>query len=173
MPELRLPEKALLVFAQRADARIDIQAWAAHAERFFSARIGLAEDKRYESGAPAPRSDTARFVVAPAGEAPGIREVAARPRDAGDLSLAAEVDARAGGTGLALLARRCSTVWLVSRDGDDDALALRLAAIFASVLLGPILDANAFELFGVKTARAKLETMKSQETRRSGGKTIS
>ncbi len=161
MPSRRPPPQGDSSYSrsQGVDARIDIQAWNAHAERFFSARIGLTEDKSYESGAPAPRSDTARFVVAPTGEEPGIREVAARPRDATDLSLAADADARAGDTGLARLAPPCETVWLVSRDNDSDALALRLAAILASVLLGPIFDKGTFELFGVKTARAKLEAM--------------
>ena len=55
------------------------------------------------------------------------------------------------------MARRCQTVWLVARTDDADPLALRLAAILASVVLGPILDARGPELFGVKTARAKLE----------------
>jgi hypothetical protein len=152
-------ETALVVFAQRSDARIDIDSWNAHAERFFRTRIGLAEDMRDAPGDPAPRSTAARLVVAPAAETPGIRAVAARPREADDLSIAAEVDAHAGATGLALLARRCETVWLVSREGDSDALALRLAAILASIFLGPILDASASELFGVKTARAKLDAM--------------
>ena len=61
-------------------------------------------------------------------------------------------------TGLALLARRCQAVWIVERaDGEPDRLALLLSAILASVLLGPILDPARGELFGVKTARAKLE----------------
>ena len=67
--------------------------------------------------------------------------------------------ARAGYTGLALLARRCKTIWLVVREGPSDRLALHLAAILASLLLGPILDASAGELFGIKTARAKLEKL--------------
>jgi hypothetical protein len=152
-------ESAYLVFAQRADARIDIAAWSAQAERFFSTRLGLAEEKRYAAGQAAPRSDEARVVVAPAGEAPGIRSTCARPSEADDLALAVSADERIGpgGTGLALVARRCQTVWLVSRTVDADLLALRLAAILASIMLGPILDVRVPELFGVKTARAKLE----------------
>lgn len=150
-------EASLLVFAQRADARVDIQSWGAHAERFFSTRIGLAEEKTYVPGACAPLSDAARVVVAPTGEPPGIREITGRPRQAEDLSAADEAEARRGAAGLALLARRCGTVWLVSRESVADVLALRLAAILAGVLLGPILDVSASELFGVKTARAKLE----------------
>jgi hypothetical protein len=157
----RAREGAFLVFAQRADARIDIGGWSAQAERFFSTRLGLAEDKRYSAGQAAPSADEARFVIAPQGESPGIRSAHGRPRDTEDLALATSADERAGigGTGLALVARRCQTVWLVSRELDADPLALRLAAIFASVLLGPILDVRVPELFGVKTARAKLEAL--------------
>jgi hypothetical protein len=151
---------ALLVFAQRADARIDVDAWTSHATRFFATRIGLTEDRRYPPGAPVPRVDALRFVVAPDGEPPGIRAAFGRPRDPEDLALAEAVDARAGGTGLALVARRCETVWLVVPESRHDALALRLAAIFASVLLGPILDPRVPELFGVKTARAKLDALR-------------
>ena len=50
------------------------------------------------------------------------------------------------------------------RIADPDALALRLAAILASVLLGPILDARVPELFGVKTARAKLDALRTERT---------
>jgi hypothetical protein len=157
---VRVPrESAYVVFAQSADARVDIAAWSAQAERFFATRLGLAEDKRYAAGEAAPRWDEARVVVAPTGAAPGIRSACARPCEADDLALAVSADERAGpgGTGLALVARRCQTVWLVSRTVDPDPLALRLAAILASVLLGPILDVRVPELFGVKTARAKLE----------------
>jgi hypothetical protein len=154
-------ETAYVVFAQRADARIDIAGWRAHAERFFSTRLGLAEDRRYAPGDAAPLRDHARFVIAPAGGPPGIRGALARPREADDLALAESADERAGpgGTGLARVARRCSMIWLVARDLDPDPLALRLAAVLASVLLGPILDVRVPELFGVKTARAKLEAL--------------
>lgn len=96
--------------------------------------------------------------------AAGIQSAFARPREADDLTLAEVADERAGpgGTGLALVARRCQTVWLVSRAGDVNPLALRLAAILASVFLGPVLDVRVPELFGVKTARAKLEALLSR-----------
>jgi hypothetical protein len=155
-------ESALLVFAQREDARIEVDAWSELASRFFETRIGLAEDKHYEPGAPAPRVDSARFVVSPTSGAPGIRSAFARPRGPLDLAAAEAADARVGFTGLALVARRCSMVWLVAREGEGDALALRLATILASSLLGPILDVGAGELFGVKTARAKIDALKSR-----------
>jgi hypothetical protein len=136
-----------VVFAQ-GEARLDVSAWNAHAERFFRTRIGVTEAS--------PSPEAVCFVVAPEGAAPGTRWAHARPRAIEDLALADAAEARVGGGGLALLARRCPTVWLVAREADDDALALRLAAILAGVLLGPILDVRVPELFGVKTARAKL-----------------
>jgi hypothetical protein len=152
-------EDAFVVFAQRTDARVDIDAWNAHSMRFFATKIGLTADKRYAADASPPRTDDAAFVVAPDGGRPGLRSAFARPCDPDDYVLADAADARVGSTGLTLLARRCGMVWLVARETRPDPLALRLAAIFASVLLGPILDLAADELFGVKTARAKLESM--------------
>jgi hypothetical protein len=142
-------ESAFLVFAQSADANIDVDGWNAQAVRFFATRIGLAEDRA---------STPVALVIAPDGEAPGVRRVRARLRDADDLALAETADA--AGTGLALLARRCGGVWLVERATEPDRLALRLAIVLASVMLGPILDARGPELFGVKTGRAKLEAIR-------------
>ena len=149
-------EDALVVFAQAADARVAIDAWNAHAMRFFATRVGLTTERRRDADEPPPRTDALAFVVSPDGEPPGVRQTLARPRDASDLALAEEADARAGGTGLGLLARRCEMVWVVDREAPSDRLALRLAAILASILLGPIFDTGTRELFGVKTARAKL-----------------
>ena len=154
-----------LVFGQSTDVRTDIVSWNAHATRFFGTRIGLTSDERRGDDPSLLSSDPIVFVVAPHDEAPGLRSTFARPRDPEDLSLAEAADARAGGTGLALVARRCGVVWLVVREALPDRLALRLAAILASVLLGPILDASAGELFGVKTARAKLESAAPQTTK--------
>jgi hypothetical protein len=139
-------DRCLVVFAQRAQPLLEIDAWNQHGERFFDTRIGVAEP--LESGA--------RLVIAPAGHDPGLRRVEGRARSDEDLAEADAAEARAQGAGLALLARRCQSVWLVEKLGEADSLALRLAAVMASVLLGPILDGAAGELFGVKTARAKI-----------------
>jgi hypothetical protein len=147
----RPPFAPLRVFAQPADARADVDAWSAHASRFFSTRIGLASEKD-------------AFVVAPDGHPPGIRSAAARPCTSEDLADADAAEARAGGGGLALLAHRCRVVWVVEREAPSDALALRLAAVLASVMLGPIFDPSSGELFGVKTARAKLEAFAQPST---------
>jgi hypothetical protein len=149
-------ESCLVVFAQRGDARIDLAAWSQHAERFFATKLALTAGKHY-SDVP-PRVDAVAFVLTRAGAPAATRLAFARPRDAEDLALAEAAEARTGHTGLVLLARRCPMVWQVPKPASGDAEALRLAAILASVLLGPILDVAAAQLFGVKTARAKLES---------------
>ncbi len=143
-------EAGYLVFAQQESADPDVDAWNAHATRFFKTRLGLAEEPRRDEG-----GVKLRIVVAPDGRPPGIRSVHGRLRTARDLATAEAADARSGGGGLSLLARRCNAVWLVVRDGEPDAMGLRLAAILAGSLLGPILDSRSLDLFGVKTARAK------------------
>jgi hypothetical protein len=163
-------DAALVVFAQaRADRPVEIDSWNAHAERFFRTRIGFARAPEIPAAEPPSPADPMafvrgvsprppiHFVVAPDGETPGTVRVSVRVRDAMDLALAEEIDARAGPTGLAILARRCESVWIVERESPSDPLPLRLAAILASVLLGPILDPLAGTLFGVKTARAKID----------------
>ena len=54
-----------------------------------------------------------------------------------------------------LAERRCGSIWIVEREGPEDRTALVLAAVIASVCLGPILGDGA--LFGVRTARVMLE----------------
>jgi hypothetical protein len=140
-----------VVFSQAEGVQVDIAAWDAHAQRFFRTRLSLA----VAPPAAAREADESVLLVAPAGAQAGARHVHARQRQAADLALAETADV--AGSGLALLARRCPTVWLVAREGEDDPLALRLAAILASVLLGPILDPRIPELLGVKSARARFE----------------
>jgi hypothetical protein len=141
---------AYVVFSLSPEARVDVPAWDAHALRFFATRLTLAGD---------PDAAEIAIAVTPPKSDPGTRRIAWRARRHDDLAAAEEAEARAGGGGLASLARRCPTVWLVERAADDDALALRLAAVLASVHLGPVLDVRGPELFGVKTARAKLERL--------------
>ena len=144
-------DDAFTVFAQRRDARIAIDEWRRHASQFLATRIGLTVDKRYDDDAP--RVDAARVVVAPRTGPSETRIVWGRPRIDDDVHAAEDVD---GGAGLALLAKRCAYVWLVECEGPGDRAALRLAAIMAGVLLGPILAPGGSALFGPKTARAQL-----------------
>jgi hypothetical protein len=148
--------EAFTVFAQRTDARVEAATWERHATQFFDARVGLVVEKRYGDEEP-PLVDAARVVVAPSAAPPGTRFCFGRPREADDLEAAERADALAGSPGLGLLAKRCEHVWLVATESADDRIALLLAAILASVVLGPILAPDGEAIFGVRTARARLE----------------
>jgi hypothetical protein len=137
----------LLVFSQSPGLSLDVPVWDVQAQRFFGARLTHAG----VSGA-----GVVRVRVAPAQGAAGERTVSARARTTDDLRLADDAEARRGG-GLGLLAHRCPTVLTVVREEEDDRLALLLAAVLASIGLGPIVDPRGPDIFGVKTARAKLE----------------
>jgi hypothetical protein len=137
---------AYLVFSQRTDASVDAAAWDAQSRRFFGATLAVS-------------ADGGRLAVTPVGQAPAERAVRARAANDGDYALAAEAEARMSGGGLGQLARRCPVVWEVAREADPDPDALRIAAVLASMLLGPIVDPGAERgpaIFGVKTAREKL-----------------
>jgi hypothetical protein len=146
----------LFVFAQTTEARIDLAAWNAQARRFFRTRLELAEDPG-AGPVSAPWSAAATLVVAHGARPARTVRIRARAATSEDRALAEELDAGAGGTGLALVARRCPVIWELARTEAGDAAALRLAAVLASALLGPVLDPLGRELFGVRTARAKLE----------------
>jgi len=143
---------ALRVFAQVPDATIDIVGWDRHAARFFDASVRLSRPKRY--GLVAPRVDGAHLMVQRRDKPPRLQTVLLRPRTEQDLAAA---HAAEGGGGLALLAKRCQMVVLVPlpRNGDE-AGPLFLAALLASVLLGPVLSKDGKELFGARTARERL-----------------
>jgi catechol 2,3-dioxygenase-like lactoylglutathione lyase family enzyme len=175
-------EAAFTVFAQREHASFEAAAWARQAEHFFGATLGLTADKRYD-GAP-PDEDAAAVVVhrrdgagtpiclgrasPPSAE---VRLVFARPAQPADHDAADRADAARGPSGMADLARRCRYVYLVCCEPNEgappssDGAALHLAAILASVLLGPILDPSGDAIFGVKTARELFARRAAEATR--------
>jgi len=149
-------ERSYAVFAQRADVRLDIEAIKRQAEQFFATKIGLSVDKRH--GEVAPYADAGRIVVAGGdGTAAGTRLVYGRAADTADLAAAEGAERAMGTYGLALLAQRCKTIWLVVPEVEEDRAALTIAAIFASSMLGPILSPGGQEIYGVRGARLKLE----------------
>lgn len=141
-----MPAEAYLVFSQRPDTSVDLAGWDAHAQRFFGAAVTAS-------------ADGDRLAVTPGEEAAALRLVKGRPATAADHALAAAAEARMGGGGLGSLAQRCPTVWEVVREAEQDPAALRVAALLAGVLLGPVVDPGVPEIFGVKTAREKLERL--------------
>jgi hypothetical protein len=151
------PAAAFTVFAQRKDARAEAEAWQRHAAQFFDTELRLLVPKRYDFDPPA--TDAALVSITAANRPSAIRLCFARPRQGDDLKTADEADVRQGSAGLGHLAKRCRMVWLVATEADEDEVALRVSAILASVVLGPILTPGGLELLGVRSARAKLEAM--------------
>jgi hypothetical protein len=147
---------AFTVFAQRKDSRLEAELWRRHASQFFDTDLRFTVPKQYVFDPP--ESDATEVVITAPTRPETTRLCYARPRTADDLLAAEEVDIRAGSNGLGLLARRCLVVWLISVEDETDPAALRIAAIVASVVLGPILSPQGTELFGVRTARLKLES---------------
>ena len=150
------PRRAYVIFSQSRAVRLDIEATRRHAEQFFATKIGLTVDKRYEDVAP--EVDAARLVVSSGdGRASGTRLCYGRAVLPSDVIAAEEAERAIGTYGLALLAKRCPTVWTVVPESDDDRAALTIAAILASTLLGPIVSPGGHEIIGVRSARLKLE----------------
>lgn len=149
------PAHAYLVFVQRFDARFAVPELEAQAARFFSTKLGLMAPKR--ARAAPPLVDHARFAVAMGEDARAeVRAVLLRAAGPADHTLALTLENERGATGLGGLARRCQYVAEIERLAADDRAALLLAAIFASTHLGPIVDVEGRDLFGVKTARVRL-----------------
>jgi hypothetical protein len=144
---------SFLVFAQQEAPYLDVSALAQQARRFFEASVEVAGGEQAEL----PYSIATRLAVVADAGGGGARRCFARAADVTDWAAAEQAESRAGYTGLSLLARRCASVWLVEAESTDDPVALRIAAVLASLLLGPILAPGRAELFGVRTARIKLE----------------
>ncbi|HEY8086401.1 MAG TPA: hypothetical protein VIF09_01105 [Polyangiaceae bacterium] len=142
---MRTVERAYLVLATSVAGGVEVDELDAHARRFF--RVELS------------RAPGGGVHVTADGGTEGARLVTTRAPTAADFALADEGEVRAGGGGLALLARRCKTVFVVERQEEDDVPSLTLATVLASAHLGPIVDPRGPDLFGVKTARGKLEAL--------------
>jgi len=144
---------SFLVFAQAAQPAFDIDAWSVQARSFFSSEIGFSVEKK----GPRQRIDAAHVVLScPSGS--GARLVVASPAEKEHLLIAEGADR---GGGLGDLARRCKSIFEVEAFGDADGISLTLSAILASIFLGPIVSVTRTELFGVRTARTKLEQLAS------------
>jgi hypothetical protein len=152
-------ERSFAVFSQRRDVILDVEALARQAERFFATKLGVTVDKRYSVGGDGvPEVDAARIVVAGGdGTTSGTRLCYGRAVESADLVAAEEAERAMGTYGLALLAQRCKTIWLVVPETEEDRAALTIAAVFASQMLGPILSPGGREIYGVRGARLKLE----------------
>ncbi len=84
--------------------------------------------------------------------------VAASPLDEATLARARRGVAAIGGAGFDVLVDRARSAYRVTLDGDgDDRAPLTVAAIVASIVLGPIVPPDEETIFGVRGARQRLE----------------
>jgi hypothetical protein len=137
-----------VVFAQLEGARLPLNRLASQAEAHFAAVVRDVTPHgetraRFEYSAHDERSE---FSVS-------IRAIADS-----DVAAARAVDQ---GGGLADLAARCKTIWVVeSPPTAPEWLALECSALLASIALGPIFDADGGLLLGVRSARERADRIR-------------
>jgi len=132
------------VFTQDESPRLRAREWQHNASRFFETDLEIRE----------PHDAMAKLAIGPA-----VRGILGRLREENDLRDALDAENARGNGMYDLAERRCGSVWVVEREGPDDRTALVIAAVIASVCLGPILGDGA--LFGVRTAREKIDELGS------------
>jgi hypothetical protein len=150
---------AWLAFVQAEQARVDFVGLLEAARRHHAGlQLVVLEESGFDPAGPPPELTRARLAVTNA--APpysGRFTLTARPRDEEDLAAAREAEARGRASGMAALAERCRFVWEIAPDPDaDEAALLQLAALCATVALGPVLPADRSTLLGVRSAMTRL-----------------
>ena len=148
---------ATRVFSQQPDLVAALPQLLAHARRFFAAEVDV-----LSSSAP-DRPDLANAHVLLRLESArypgqGTFRIESRPPTDADRASAevAEVRGRAGG--MAQLAARCGSLWVVTAEGEISGSAdLQLSALLASVALGPVLPEDESTLYGVRGAMERAE----------------
>jgi hypothetical protein len=149
------------VFVQRAEPRIDVVGLATNAERWFQARVVVLESDAVD--APGALPTRARVALELSGERREFR-LTARLAGAADLAAAERAEARGRAGGMAALAARCPVIWeLEPLAPGDERMTLTLAALAASLALGPVLPPDGSTLFGVRGARERAERVGQKE----------
>lgn len=154
-------ESSFRVFSQDSAPKIRSSMWGTFAKRFCDTRLGITTDKHY--GVRDIARDAARVVLAREGLRATLLVLVRHASDA-DV-VAAEAAERAAGTyGLALLAKRCKSLFIIethggatATDGGSDRAALLLSAILAGTELGPVVYPGATDLVGFKTAWSRFQ----------------
>ena len=134
-----------LVFSQES-GRPPFDRLAAHAGRFFSSTLELLEQNEESVVL---RLDCARPLLS------GDFRIAWRATTKDHLMSARDAEARGRAAGMGTLAERCREVWTIDAAGakiPSEAAYLTLAAVCASVALGPVLPPDGSTLFGVRGA---------------------
>lgn len=144
------------ILAPEDDSRIVEARWKQQAARFFAAELRLVTPKRYPAGAQ-PRRDRASIEIGRRG-GPAVRvELVTLPLD--DALTIRDAAAEAAKTlgGFDALVARARRLWQIEpiEPALEPRASLALAAVLASLLLGPILAPDGTS-FGVKGARERL-----------------
>ena len=149
-------ESAFTVYSPEPGTRVDSARWAHQARTFLDARV----DVRDVMGGTTSDIATVEIDVGPpVGAATRIAVRTFPISETPELIAAAERGVAAiGGAGFDALVARATRVWQVPREvPGDPRTPLVLAAVIASVLLGPIVPPDEVTIFGVKGARMRLQ----------------
>lgn len=134
------------VFSQEQAAAPPFEKLAANASRFFSATLELRQVNE--------ASISVRLVVARPQLAGDFR-IVSRVTTEDDRERARTAESRGRAGGMALLAEKCRHLWTLEATDNataNEAALLTLAAICASVALGPVLPPDGATLYGVRGA---------------------
>jgi hypothetical protein len=155
------------LLAPEPSPRIDAGRWAHQARTSLRAVLELAQPKRYPS-ATMPLADAVHVTVVHLDAVETARPtqvlVLTLPLDrAPAVRAAAVAGAEAiGGAGFDVLVTRGQRLWQVSdavEEGGDRRAPLAVAAMLAAVYLAPIVPPGGGTIFGLKTARQRLEAL--------------
>src|SRR5262245_23204835 len=129
---------AWLVFCQHAEPFVDLVAILGNARRYFEASIEVRSQRTDAIGSLATSAEL--FLRSARYAHEGAFSVTARPRTHADLATARQAEERGRAGGMAMLAERCPTVWIVEPLSDaPEAATLNLCAVLAATALGPVL----------------------------------
>lgn len=157
-----LAEPAWSILSPEADARVDAARWAHQARTFFKLELEVLTPKHYPSGA-LPLADVLEIAIGRGdlgGETARVQVVTV-PIDRAPEARRRGLDAAAaiGGAGMDALVLRAKRLWQIADDAAHPHAPLAIAAVLASLLLGPIVPPSADAIFGVKGARERLDRL--------------
>lgn len=147
------------VFAQHAD-RVDLVGLVKNGSRFFEADVSI-QGELARAELEAPYVSGIRLAAQSRRRGwTGAFTIRVRPVTTLDVVHAREAEARCSQWGMSVLAERCPSMWdLEPADGTPLAAELVVAALLASVALGPVLPEDGSGLFGVRTAMQRVDEL--------------
>ena len=147
-----------IVFCQHTEPFLDLVSILGNARRYFEASVEVLGQT--SDGATAHIASATLSLSSEKNGYRGTFSVTARARTHDDLASARSAEERGRAGGMALLAERCPTVWVVEPASDAaPAATLNLCAILAATALGPVLPPDASTLFGVRGAMERVEKL--------------